>query len=170
MKIKHMKIYSTILISGFLFLYSCKPKEQSSVIKSTTPPAAEPAETVGNPSVAVMAEAETKPQTTEQSTSEAKSEAGNYRFIVSFISIGEGPDRNGKEIFNKVLENWKTNRNKEIKFETVPWGREGEVDFCFYLKELDARAQNQFINEMTKNFSGHNLVQFSENEACKHKH
>lgn len=164
-----MKFLSTILMFGFLHFQSCKPKEQSAAVKTTTPPLAEPAESVGNPAVAAMVPDESKMETTEQANSAPKSVEGSYRFIVSFISIGEGPDRNGKEIFNAVIENWKTNRNKEIKFETIPWGREGEVDFCFDLKELDARSQNQFINEMTKNFSGHTLVQFSENEACKHK-
>lgn len=164
-----MKFLSTILMFGFLHFQSCKPKEQSASVKPTTPVVAEPAESVGTSAVAVTVPDEPKIEAIDQTSSESKSAEGSYRFIVSFISIGEGPDRNGKEIFNGVIENWKTNRNKEIKFETVPWGREGEVDFCFELKELDARAQSQFINSMKKNFSGHSLVQFSENEACKHK-
>ena len=92
-----------------------------------------------------------------------------YRFIISFISIGEGTDRNAKEILDAALNNWKTSQKKDINYEEVHWGREGEVDFCFLLTELKEVDQKKFISEMKEKFNGHALVQFAENEPCLHK-
>lgn len=95
----------------------------------------------------------------------------SYRFIISFISIGEGTDRNAKQILDSVLAEWETRKDQimKINFETVPWGREGEVDFCFLLKELNDKEQIQFITGVKERFKGHQLVQFAENEPCRHK-
>jgi hypothetical protein len=48
--------------------------------------------------------------------------------------------------------------------EAVPWGREGEVDFCFRLSELSSEDQASFINEMKKAMEGRKLIQFAENQ------
>ncbi|MFI5219364.1 MAG: hypothetical protein ACHQNT_07725 [Bacteroidia bacterium] len=95
-----------------------------------------------------------------------------YRLVISFISIGEGTDRNARQIFDAALSDWEKNKMKEgskLNYETVPWGREGEVDFCFSLTELDQSEQKLFINDVRERFKGHELVQFTENEPCRHK-
>ncbi len=93
----------------------------------------------------------------------------NYRFIVSFISIGEGTDPKAREMMDRILNSWNAKTGKTIDMETTPWGREGEVDFCFPLTELDASEQAAFIDEFKAVFEGKSLVQLSENQPCRHK-
>ncbi|MDQ3051854.1 MAG: hypothetical protein M3Q95_13265, partial [Bacteroidota bacterium] len=93
----------------------------------------------------------------------------NYRFIVSFISIGEGTDPKALDVMNRILNSWETKTGKPIEKETTPWGREGEVDYCFPLTELNATEQVAFIDEFKSVFEGKTLVQLTENQPCKYK-
>ena len=97
------------------------------------------------------------------------SQAVNYRVIVSFISIGEGTDATGREIMDGVLNSWKEKKGKPIEMESIPWGREGEVDFCFILKELSEKEQTEFADQMKSAFKDKNLIQITENQPCVHK-
>lgn len=92
-----------------------------------------------------------------------------YRLIVSFISIGEGTDRKGRETLDGVLAEWKTKKGKEITFESVAWGREGENDFCFRINNLNEKEQQLFVSDMKEAFKGRPLIQISENQPCIHK-
>lgn len=92
-----------------------------------------------------------------------------YRLIVSFISIGEGTDRQGRETLDGVLADWKTKKGKEITFESVAWGREGENDFCFRINNLNEKEQQMFVSDMKTAFKGRSLVQITENQPCVHK-
>ncbi len=92
-----------------------------------------------------------------------------YRLIVSFISIGEGTDRQGRETLDGVLTDWKTKKGKEITFESVAWGREGENDFCFRINNLNEKEQQMFVSDMKTAFKGRSLVQITENQPCVHK-
>lgn len=92
-----------------------------------------------------------------------------YRLIVSFISIGEGTDRQGRETLDAVLADWKTKKGKEITFESVAWGREGENDFCFRINNLSEKEQQIFVSDMKAAFKGRSLVQITENQPCTHK-
>lgn len=150
-----------ILVFAMLFWFSCK---NSAPVSSTTQPASVPPPDKGVVVDGGAAEISSRPNHTNQSSKNMP-----YRFMVSFISIGEGTDRQAKQILDSYLNEWRTNRGKEIHFEQVPWGREGEVDYCFPLVELDANQQKQFVNEMKAKFDGHNLVQFAENEPNRHK-
>lgn len=92
-----------------------------------------------------------------------------YRLIVSFISIGEGTYRQGRETLDGVLADWKTKKGKEITFESVAWGREGENDFCFRINNLNEKEQQMFVSDMKTAFKGRSLVQITENQPCVHK-
>lgn len=157
-----MKSIQFIIPISILFTVSCKSPQQTQEA-----PAPSASANVQNDAVIFnngQAEVAVNPDQNMQNAKDTP-----YRFIVSFISIGEGTDRNAKEILDATLYNWKTSQKKEIVYEKVPWGREGEVDFCFQLKELSAEQQVQFINELKEKFKGHDLVQFAENEPCRHK-
>ena len=65
-----------------------------------------------------------------------------YRFIVSFISIGTGVDG---DAFNK-LEKFIKEHPKKPAFEQKRWGREGEVDFMFSLKEFKTMKSRFFFS------------------------
>jgi hypothetical protein len=91
------------------------------------------------------------------------------RLIVSFISIGEGTDPEARRIMDGVLDKWAKKAGKPIASEAIPWGREGEVDFCFYLKELSSGDQALFVKEMKEAMEGRNLIQFAENQESRNK-
>lgn len=106
---------------------------------------------------------------TKENTMTAPNQDNKYRLIVSFISIGEGTDPDARKVMDGVLENWNKKIGKTIAMEAVPWGREGEVDFCFRLSELSSEDQASFINEMKKAMEGRKLIQFAENQEGRFK-
>jgi hypothetical protein len=158
-----MKFIQLIILFSISFCLSCKSQKPASKtaepVVQKTPAADEPI--VKDNSTSEVA---TNPDQKMQSSKDTP-----YRFIVSFISIGEGTDRNGKEILDSVLNEWKASMKKDITYETIHWGREGETDFCFQLPELNETQQQQFIKEIKEKFKGHDLIQFTENEPCLHK-
>lgn len=98
-----------------------------------------------------------------------KQSDNNYRLIVSFISIGEGTDRNGKATLDGIIDNWKQKTGKLISYEPVSWGREGETDFCFKINELTSKEQELFATDIKTAFNGNQLIQITENQPCIHK-
>ena len=93
----------------------------------------------------------------------------NYRFSVSFISIGEGTDKKAKQIFEQYLEESQKKNNEKLIYKPVNWGREGEVDYCFMLTELDKEKQELFITETKEILKSSSLVRFRENAICRQK-
>jgi hypothetical protein len=167
-----MKFIQIIIPFCILFIISCKPPKQANEtsakpVASTVAPSVAP-NTAANDAVIVdnasASEVSLVPVQNMQTSKDT-----SYRLIVLFVSIGEGTDRDGKKILDSFLNDWKTKLKKEINYETVGWGREGEVDFCFPLHELNEKQQNQFVREIKEKFNGHSLVQFTENEPCLHK-
>jgi len=163
---KSLIIYSAIAI--ILIAGACKsPKETASSPEApprVVQPLAESSSNSGSPSINSTAMHE------EVIAADGEKQAqNNYRFIVSFISIGEGTDRNGRETMDSVLASWEKKKGTPVTFESVPWGREGEVDFCFNLKGLSAKEQELFVADMKTAFNGRSLIQMSENQPCVHK-
>jgi hypothetical protein len=103
------------------------------------------------------------------STSADSASSTNYRLIVSFYSIGEGPDSEAHIKFVNYLDNYKREKNKAISTEETPWGREGEVDYCMKLKELTASEQSDFIANLKIALSVAKWVNFLENKPCKRR-
>jgi len=95
--------------------------------------------------------------------------ADNYRFIVSFYSIGSGIDRAAFIKFTTYLDSYKKDHNKAILAEETPWGREGEVDYCMKLTELNTSEQTNFIENVKSLLADAKWVHFFENMPCRHK-
>lgn len=93
----------------------------------------------------------------------------NDRFSVSFISIGAGTDGSAKEKFDQFITEYKQENKVELKYETINWGREGEVDYCFDLTSLDKKKQELFIAETKEILKTSTLVRYKENEPCQQK-
>ncbi len=89
-----------------------------------------------------------------------------WRLIVSFISIGEGTDMEAKRMFDAYLHQWKASGHPRVNYLAVPWGKEGEVDFCFTLEHLNAQQQQQFIEGMKEQLRFSSLIRFYENTRC----
>src|SRR4051812_47078921 len=113
----------TIIILSLSSLFSCNSSKQSAADKPKTDTVNSATTTSNNGAqeVAVISTADTLP----------KPKAFVYRFVVSFISIGEGIDQNAKKTLDDHLVQWRNNTGKAIHSEEVHWGREGETDYCF---------------------------------------
>ena len=59
--------------------------------------------------------------------------------------------------------------NVKIISEISQWGREGDVDYCFKLTELNILQQDKFIKEAKELLNSYSLVKFYENTTCKRK-
>jgi len=61
----------------------------------------------------------------------------SFDFVVSFASIGAGIDDQTRAEFVALLERL----GDDVRYAEVPWGMEGEVDYCIDLTErTDAQA------------------------------
>ena len=89
------------------------------------------------------------------------------RFIVSFISIGEGTDYEAKKQFKRFVETYNLNNKTEITYSVSSWGREGEIDYCFTMEELASDQQIIFIQELKEALKSSTLIRYKENSMCR---
>lgn len=93
----------------------------------------------------------------------------NYRFIVSFFSIGSGIDKKSKNQYQEFIKEYELKNGISIVYEIVNWGKEGEINFCFKLNELNKEGQEIFILESKKILSNSPRVRFKENATSEGK-
>lgn len=155
----------TIKIIGFISLVlsvsACKSsKESGETIKNSETETVEatPSNT-GKPLVSMEV------WTREQAVAGPDS----FRLVVSFISFGAGTDPESKAILDSYVYEYKLKNNKVVTYYMIPWGREGEVDCCFPLDELNASEQNDFIEGLKKAIAGKELMQINENMKSRFK-
>jgi hypothetical protein len=86
-----------------------------------------------------------------------------YRLIVSFFSKGEGVNHHAKSLLEEFLQ------KQTIKYDRTRWGREGEVDFCFFLNEMDADKQAFFVRDIKALLLDQQGVNLFENSLSIHK-
>jgi hypothetical protein len=91
------------------------------------------------------------------------------RLLISFISIGEGTDYKARPVLDEILKSWENKTGKTFTFNQFPWGREGEVDFCFQLSELKEKDQEAFVSDVQNSFKNNSLVQISERQASPYQ-
>lgn len=100
---------------------------------------------------------------TEQNINEQKVV---YKLIVSFISKGAGTDNTKRT----ALIEYVNSHPKKPKFETINWGREGETDYCFNLKELTTKKEMvEFIEKVKSISGGSDMMQLIEDSESTHK-
>ena len=88
-----------------------------------------------------------------------------YKLIISFISKGAGKD---SHIHDSIISYISTHPKKPIS-KIIFWGREGETDYCFLLKELKKDEQIEFINNIKKIIGTSDMVLLLENAIPPHK-
>ena len=121
-----------------LSLFSCKSKKESNTVSKIN--------------------TETNTSNTSQNIAN-----GTYRLIVSFISIGTGVDG---EAYSRV-EKFIQDHPKKPSYEKKRWGREGEEDFMFTLKEFKASEQQKFISDLKAAIGKSDRVHYKENEKSR---
>jgi hypothetical protein len=98
-----------------------------------------------------------------------KSNSELYSMVITFFSIGTGVDIKTKKIFDEWVVNFEQKTGKKILIENYPWGREGEIDYCFDFSKLTQAEQEEFktkVKELLKDFE---LVRYRENVSCNPK-
>lgn len=107
-----------------------------------------------------------KKETTTKNTANTNEKEVKYRLIVSFISKGAGTDNTKRTAFIEYVNS----HPKKPKFETINWGREGETDYCFNLKELTTKKEMVVFIEKVKSISGgSDMMQLFEDSESMHK-
>lgn len=87
-----------------------------------------------------------------------------YDVVVVFVSPGDGIDYKAKHQLDEYLSKF-----KYIKFEIIPWGREGEIDYCIQFLSKNEHEREDFKNGLKKLFTGNPKVVITENSKCRHK-
>ena len=85
---------------------------------------------------------------------------------IQFFSTGQGIDYKMKESFIGWVKNYAVPQGKTLDYQEKYWGREGETDICFELKNWEPASKATFIAEAKKFVSGSKLVHVFENESC----
>ena len=101
--------------------------------------------------------------TTTASTQDPITTNTNHYFTVSFISIGTGPDRKAKSKYDQYLIQYEQKNKIKLSYEIIPWGKEGEFNYCFKINELDKKQQEVFIAETKEVLINSTLVRYKEN-------
>ena len=102
---------------------------------------------------------------TEIPNSKEDEKVTQYRLILTFISKGTGVD---SKLKSEILAYTSTHPKKPIS-KIVLWGREGETDHCFSLKELKKTEQVEFIAGIKKIIGTSDMVLLVENSKCNHQ-
>ena len=143
--ISHILVCSLFVFSG---LSACKSQEKST---ATTQNVEKKVATKGGETISTDPQPDKKP--------------APCRLLMTFISIGEGPDFQAKDKLDNFISQWEIDTQRGVDYEIRGWGREGEADYCFMLNELGADEQQRFINGATAAVEGSELVKISENKA-----
>ena len=92
-----------------------------------------------------------------------------FDLIVQFISKGEGTARELGDKFDEAVAKFNKDNHTNIEADKRHWGREGEYDLNFDLKNLSTKQKNSFIS-LVKETVGHtDMVHLKYNEKAVHK-
>ena len=93
----------------------------------------------------------------------------SYRLIVSFISKGAGTDIVTLASMESLIKTFSNRDGFLVTYETFPWGREGESDYCFKMTGMKKSKQAEFVKSIKNLVKDAPLVIVSENAVCSHK-
>ncbi|MBL7924042.1 MAG: hypothetical protein JNL88_07580 [Bacteroidia bacterium] len=154
-----MRKTTSLLIGLSLALVACKSSRESGAKSENT---AEVTTTTTTGPSSSSGSNENTVQTENWNREQAKLGPDSFRLVVTFISIGAGTDPDARALLDKYLLDYKSRGGKSLKYIMIPWGREGEVDCCFTLEELNASEQKDFIEGLRDAMKTRELIQVNE--------
>ncbi|MEX1188050.1 MAG: hypothetical protein WED33_02260 [Bacteroidia bacterium] len=101
-------------------------------------------------------------------SSQAKNDS-LYSVIVSFFSIGSGVDFTVAREFEAYVKGFETENSDYISVERVPWGREGEVDYCIMFNNLNKEKARAFVSKCREITSKTEWVHMNLDSECKRR-
>jgi hypothetical protein len=87
------------------------------------------------------------------------------QLVVSFASMGAGIDAKARQQFLEHLTWFNTKHNIELMYDKKNWGREGEVDYCFYGN--NGILIPMLYKELSEKLAGAKKVFIKQNFPCK---
>lgn len=144
---------------------SCKPKKNAPAVSEKTE--VRQSSSPSNPQELQM-ERPTELSNTNEKPAESNkiSAADTIRmYWVSFYSIGGGIDINKAESFNALMQELEADGT--VKVERVPWGREGELDFCINFLKLSSERKQEIIQQIQSKLKDAKHVHQRLNGECK---
>ena len=155
-----MRLFYLILIVPTIILMSnCNTSKKSNATKVDTVKTEQT--TVKSPDTVKIE------QTATKSSEPAMPKEIMYRFTVSFISKGAGTDYQIKQKYDAFIADFEFRNKVQIITNKASWGREGEVDYCFDLKDLNSTMTDSFIAESKALLSASTLINIGENTRCR---
>ena len=157
-------------MSLFVSIAACKqPKNSSSAPASAPAPLPAATAPAASPQISSDSSAPRNEEPMQEEGANARKESGDSlsRFIVSFYSIGSGSEGDQMNNLKMFTTQFGKRISKNITWSETPWGREGEVDFCFSLKDLTTEQQTEFINGAKQALNKAQWVHYFENKACR---
>jgi hypothetical protein len=103
--------------------------------------------------------------TTAQTSAPSKKEEV-CDLLISFYSIGGGINDKAVESLGEYLAQYKKDK---ISIDTLPWGREGEVDYCLKFKDLTPEKKRSLIKGIRENLNKAEHVRLEENKDSIHR-
>lgn len=91
------------------------------------------------------------------------------RLVLFFYSVASGIEF---DLMNEMIDSvgtYSKNLGKTIEYKKIPWGREGETDVTFKLKELTPAEQSDFVTMIRRVLKKGKLVTIYENYPYKHR-
>lgn len=94
---------------------------------------------------------------------QAQNNRQKYRLVISFVSICCGTNREAHDKLDAFISRYEKKKKKKLTMEKLRWGKEGEFDYCFQLKELSKSEREKFIAEIKTLLKGEELIEIKEN-------
>ena len=101
--------------------------------------------------------------TTKEVNKQSSNTTMTKHLTVSFYSPGNGINEKAKAVYDAFLKE----KYSELKFETIYWGREGEVDYCFQNIAMFEKERVIFVKETKKLLAKFGKINITENEPCR---
>ncbi len=107
--------------------------------------------------------------TKDNSSTEKTAETTNpqdvvFDVIVQFISKGEGIAHPIKTKFEEAVAKFNKDNNTNIEADIRHWGREGEIDLNYNLKNLSTKQKNAFLSLVKETVGDTDMVHIKYNE------
>ena len=91
-----------------------------------------------------------------------------YDVIISFISKASGIDHELKDKIDAVIADFNKTNKTDIQPEVISWGREGEKDYNFIIKNLSTELQKKFIAAIEAELKSTDMAHITFNQPSVH--
>lgn len=91
------------------------------------------------------------------------------RLVIVFFSAASGIDHKASKSLEELIATYSQEAGINVNYEKIPWGREGETDYCLELTELSPEQQADFVSRTRKLLETAEHVNIRENAPCRHR-